>query len=221
MKTFKNIFFDLGGVLFNIDLMGALRNFRDLGMPLPPDFLDGGAKTLAGLPKDAHPFFQMIHAMDVGRMHREEFLSVMHTQCRPDVTDEEIIDAYCSMINVPVSRLKLMKELRKRYKVYLLSNIGDIHWDFVLRTTRALGHPMDDCFDRCFCSFELGVAKPDPAIFQRVIEESGVVPEESLYIDDFDDNITAGRAAGLLAYKIEGNTLEQHVEHLFGTDAEN
>lgn len=216
MKTYKNIFFDLGGVLFNIDLMGTLRRFCDLGMPLPADFLDGGTKTLAGLPKDTHPFFKMIHEVDLGHIRREEFLRIMHTQCRPDVTDEEILDAYCSMISVPVSRLQLMQRLRKDYKVYLLSNIGDVHWDYVLRTTREMGYPMDECFDHCFCSFQLGVSKPDPTIFQRVIAESGVDPAESLYIDDFDDNIAAGKAAGLLAYKIDGNTLEQHVQSLFG-----
>lgn len=214
MQEFKNIFFDLGGVLFNIDLKGALRNMKALGFPIPEDFLDS-SKTLAGLPKKTHPFFQLIHAMDRGEVHREEFLAVMRPQCRPEVTDEEIIEAYCSMISVPASRLALMQRLRSKYKVYLLSNIGDIHWDFVLRATRELGYPMDECFDHCFCSFELGVSKPDPAIFERVITESGVVPSETLYIDDFDDNIAAGKAAGLLAYKIDGNTLEQHVPELF------
>lgn len=216
MKTYKNIFFDLGGVLFNIDLMGTLRRFRDLGMPIPAEFLDGGTKTLAGLPKDTHPFFRMIHEVDLGYIRRDEFLHIMHTQCRPDVTDELILHAYCSMINVPVSRLQLMQQLRSEYKVYLLSNIGDVHWDHVLRTTREMGYPMDECFDHCFCSFQLGVSKPDPAIFQRVIAESGVEPGESLYIDDFDDNIAAGKEAGLLAYKIDGNTLEQHIGQLFG-----
>ena len=61
----------------------------------------------------------------------------------------------------------------------------------------------------------MGVAKPDPVIFERAIAESGVVPAETLYIDDFDANIEAGRRAGLLAYKIDGNTLEQHVPILF------
>lgn len=216
MQTFKNIFFDLGGVLFNIDLPRALTSLAALGVEVPVGKDDG--KPLSGLPVGEHPMFQLIKEVDLGHVRREQFLQIMHQACRPDVTDEQIIDAYCTMISVPASRLALAKRLREKYNVYLLSNIGDVHWDYVLRVTREAGYPMDECFDHCFCSFELGVSKPDPAIFQRVIEESGVVPGESLYIDDFDDNIKAGAEAGLLAYKIDGNTLEQHVATLFGEE---
>lgn len=218
MQTFKNIFFDLGGVLFNIDLPKTLRAFAELGVPVPISGDSG--EPLRGLPVGEHPMFQLISACDVGEVRQEKFLEIMHSMCRPDVTDQQILDAYCSMISVPASRLALMKRLRTKYKVYLLSNIGDVHWDYVLRTTRALGFPMDECFDHCFCSYQLGVAKPDPAIFHRVIEESGVVPGETLYIDDFDANIKAGAEAGLLAYQIDGNTLEQHIPTLFPDFAE-
>lgn len=217
MQQFKNIFFDLGGVLFNIDLPRALKALAALGVPVP--FKDDG-RPLNGLPVGEHPMFQLIKEVDLGHVRCEQFLEVMHQACRPDVSDQQIIDAYCTMITVPASRLALMKRLRSRYKVFLLSNIGDVHWDYVRRISRELGFPMDECFDHCFCSFELGVSKPDPAIFERVIKESGVVPGESLYIDDFDDNIKAGAEAGLLAYKIDGNTLEQHIPVLFPDFAE-
>lgn len=214
MPTFKNIFFDLGGVLFNIDLQRALNALAALGVAIPGRSEDP-SKPLSGLPVGDHPLFQLIHEVDLGHVRQPQFLATMHQVCRPDVTDQQILDAYCSMISVPVSRLALMKRLREKYNVYLLSNIGDVHWDYVLRVTRELGYPMDECFDHCYCSFQLGVSKPDPAIFQRVIADSGVNPTESLYIDDFDDNIVAGQAAGLLAYKIDGNTLEQHLPTLF------
>ena len=222
MQKFKNIFFDLGGVLFNIDLAHALTELAKLGVQVPMsldgDSTDSGQapKPLNGLPVGQHPMFELIRQVDLGRVRKAEFLRVMHEVCRPDVTDQQILDAYCSMISVPVSRLQLMQRLRQEYKVFLLSNIGDVHWEHVLRTTRDLGYPMDECFDHCYCSFELGVSKPDPAIFRRVIEDSGVAPGETLYIDDFDDNIRAGHEAGLLAYKIDGNTLEAHVGELFG-----
>lgn len=214
MQQFKNIFFDLGGVLFNIDLPRALTALAALGVPVPMQ-ADGSGRPLNGLPVGEHPMFQLIKEVDLGHVRREQFLATMHQVCRPGVSDQQIIDAYCTMITLPASRLALMKRLRSRYKVFLLSNIGDVHWDYVQRITRELGFPMDECFDHCFCSFELGVSKPDPTIFERVIKESGVVPSESLYIDDFDDNIAAGKAAGLLAYKIDGNTLEQHIPMLF------
>lgn len=215
MHPFKNIFFDLGGVLFNINLQRTLTEFAALGIPVPTRDNDS-EKPLTGLPVGDHPMFQLIREVDLGRVRKEQFLEIMHHLCRPDVNDQQILDAYCSMITVPASRLALIQELRKHYNVYLLSNIGDVHWEYVLRITHELGYPINSCFDHCFCSFQLGVSKPDPAIFQRVIAESGVNPSESLYIDDFDDNIAAGKAAGLIAYKIDGNTLEQHIPTLFG-----
>lgn len=214
MQAFKNIFFDLGGVLFDIDLQRALSAMAALGVQVPLRDEDP-SKPLSGLPVGEHPLFQLIHEVDLGHVRRGRFLEVMHSLCRLDVTDQEIIDAYCTMISVPVSRLALIKRLREKYNVYLLSNIGDVHWDYVLRVTRELGYPMDECFNHCYCSFELGVAKPDPAIFRRVIADSGVNPSESLYIDDFTDNIKAGKDAGLIAYLIMGNTLEEHIPTLF------
>ena len=195
MKDFKNIFFDLGGVLFNLNTRAAFRAFKALGMGIPDEIIADN-QPLNGMP-EGQEIVRLIHSMEI-----------VKRECRPGTTEAEILHAYNGMIEVPVTRLELLKRLRSKYKVYLLSNIGDLHWEAARNMAAAVGYPMEECFDHCFCSFEMGVAKPD-------IAESGVVPEETLYIDDFDANIEAGRRAGLLAYKIVGNTLEQHVPILF------
>ena len=213
MENFKNIFFDLGGVLFNLNTRAAFRAFKNLGMPIPEELITDNS-PLNALP-EGQALIKLIHRMDLGEVRAREFIETVRQQCRPGTTEEEILQAYNGMIDVPVGRLALLKRLRTKYRVYLLSNIGDLHWEAAQRMARELGFPMEDCFDHCFCSFEMGVAKPDPAIFERAIRESGVNPAETLYIDDYAANVEAGLAAGLLAYKIEGNTLELHIPRLF------
>ena len=213
MKDFKYIFFYLGGVLFNLNTRAAFRAFKELGMGIPDEIIADN-QPLNGLP-EGQAIVKLIHSMDLGKIRGPEFMEIVKNECRPGTTDAEILQAYNGMIEVPVARLQLLKRLRTKYKVYLLSNIGDLHWMAAQEKAVELGYSMDECFDHCFCSFEMGVAKPDPLIFERAIAESGVVPEETLYIDDFDANIEAGRRAGLMAYKIDGNTLEQHIPILF------
>ncbi len=213
MKNFKNIFFDLGGVLFNLNPRVAFRNLHELGIPMPTEMYDDD-KPLYTMPK-GHELLSLISEVDKGNVRAPQFIEIIKSYCKPGVTEQQIRDAYNSMLFVPASRLALLKRLRSKYKVFLLSNIGDIHWEEAKRQAAAAGYPMEDCFDYCFCSFELGVAKPDPAIFRRVIELSGVDPSESLYIDDFVENIKAGNDAGFIAYQIVGNTLEEHVPVLF------
>ncbi len=213
MAHFKNIFFDLGGVIFNLNTRAAFRAFKDLGMPIPENIIADNT-PLNGMP-EGQAIVKLIHRMDLGEIRAREFISIVLEQCRPGTTEEDILKAYNGMINVPAGRLELLCRLRSKYRVFLLSNIGDLHWQAAQDMARDLGYPMEKCFDHCFCSFELGVAKPDPAIFERAISMSGVNPAETLYIDDFDGNIESGKAAGLLAYKIDGNTLEQHIPVLF------
>lgn len=213
MKPFKNIFFDLGGVLFNLNTRAAFRAFKELGMAIPDEIIADN-QPLNGLP-EGQAIVKLIHSMDIGTVRAPQFMEIVRNECRPGTTDAEILRAYNGMIEVPVARLQLLKRLRTKYKVFLLSNIGDLHWEAARKMAASLGYAMEDCFDHCFCSYQMGVAKPDAAIFERAIAESGVDPAETLYIDDFDANIAAGRRAGLLAYKIEGNTLEQHIPLLF------
>ena len=87
--------------------------------------------------------------------------------------------------------LAAIRRLHGRYKLAVLSNApaGLAGW---LKDWGML-----DFFDVVFCSAEEGVAKPDPAAFQRVLEQLGVAPEEAVFIDDSIGHVEAARALGL------------------------
>lgn len=209
----RNIFFDLGGVLFNLNTRLALRKFAELGMPVPDEILSSNSPFNAG--PDGHPIFQLIHSVDLGEIYGPEFLRLVRMQCRPEVTDAQVLEAYNGLIDVPSSRLQLLAKLRERYQLFLVSNIGDLHWQAASEMADAKGYVLSELFEKCFLSYEMHIAKPDPAYFEYAIRESGVNPSETLYIDDSAVNISVGAQAGLQAYHIEPNNLEQHISTLF------
>ena len=79
----------------------------------------------------------------------------------------------------------------------LLSNTNPIGMNYCRKLFRARGYDVKEIFERLYLSYQMRVAKPDPAIFRKMIADSGIIPEETLYIDDSPANVEAGRTAGL------------------------
>ncbi len=208
---YKNIVFDLGGVIVDLKTRESVQKFVAMGMDMPEDLASG--KTVNGT-SEGGEFLKLIHAVDLGEINGDEFIEIVKSKCNPGTTSEQILEAYCTLIHMPESRVKLLLQLRKRFKVYLLSNVGDLHWKAACDASEAVGVTFSDCFDDMILSYKLHLAKPDPAIFQALIERTGIVPQETLYIDDLQANIDAGIKAGLAGYKIEPNRLEDYLEDL-------
>lgn len=197
----RNIFFDLGGVLFNLNTRLSLRRFAALGMDIPEEILSD-TKPFNASP-DGHFIFRLIHKVDLGELGGDEFISIVREHCHGGVTDAEVLAAYNEVVEVPLESLKLLDTLRHTYRLYVVSNIGDLHWERVCQLARQQGYDLEDTFTQCFLSFQMHLAKPDLAYFQEAIMQSGVVPSETLYIDDSLRNIEAGRCAGLQVQHIQ------------------
>ena len=204
MRDIRNIVFDLGGVIVDLDIQASIQAFSKI-MVRPVSTMEEAINSLRPL----------MHAMDVGEMSAETFIGIMKSQCHPDVTDGEIVGAFNRILRLPYHRLQWLKELKKHYRVYLLSNIGDIHWTETLRKSQELGVDFPSCFDETFLSYKLRLAKPDLRIYEKLIESTGIRPDETLYIDDLPDNIEAGRKMGLISKQITTNTLDTELPKLF------
>jgi len=207
----ENIIFDLGGVVVDLDIPSCIQAFAKLG--IVPQGITLEQLSRGGIPKDWE-MRELMHAMDVGKMSAREFVDLMLKAARPGTTAEDIVEAFDRIIRLPGHRLRWLKELRQNHRVYLLSNIGELHWNETCRQAQALGTPIEECFDEVFLSYRLRMVKPDPNIFQHLIRQTGIVPQETLYIDDLPDNIRAGEALGLQAYKIDCNKLEAETDKL-------
>src|SRR5436309_242564 len=87
---------------------------------------------------------------------------------------------------------RLIEEAPVRYR-FLLSNTNELHWSWITETYPHVFH----AFDRLLVSHECGCEKPDPEIYRRVFQETGLPPEQHLFIDDIEENVEGARAVGM------------------------
>ena len=181
-RGIKNLIIDFGGVLIDLDRQRCLENFRKLGLPDVEVMLDLYHQQ---------DFFQKY---EKGLITSAEFREVIRGKIGKPVTDAQIDDAWNSfLVSIPTFKLDLLLELRKKYVVYLLSNTNPIMWnDSIVRA--------EDFFEHIYLSYEMKMAKPDADIFQKVLDETGILPNETLFIDDSEANCRTAEALGISTY---------------------
>lgn len=130
----------------------------------------------------------------------EEFLAQMQQHVPEGVTHEQIIAAWNAMLlDFPLQRLQLLQQLRQHYNLYLLSNTNAIHleaFNRLLQESRGIPS-LGSFFDKAYYSHLMGHRKPDKESYLMVMEENGLLPEETLFIDDTLPNIEGAKAVGL------------------------
>ena len=193
----KNYIFDLAGVIINLDLERDTKALNYIGLP---DF-EGCIQQ----PEIAVPTLSYLN----GLMSEQDYCDTIRPLCREGISDEDILWAMDDVLDViPESRIQMLLELRKHHKVYLLSNIYDRGWQIATNAFRKHGVEPEDCFDQLFLSHEMQLAKPDPRIFQAVIDATGISPEETIFFDDSRSNIATAKSMGFQAHLAPMNKLE-------------
>lgn len=186
MESIKNIIFDFGGIIVDLDKQAAINAFKELGFHTE-DYISDYAQS------------GIFSALESGALSDKEFYDFVRRQATRPIGEEAIRSAWNRMLTgIPVRRMQAIKKLRGRYHTYMLSNTNRIHWDYSCRYL----FPRDtwtptDCFDRIFLSFEIHLTKPGKDIFRHVLKEACLRPEETLFIDDSASNCTAAQELGL------------------------
>lgn len=200
----RNLIFDLGGVLVSLDRKRCLDNFSSLlGFDDFGDYLNAYAQK---------GFFAKFENGDIGSA---QFRDEVRSRCRVDNVSDEMIDSTLDTFLTQVApyKVKLLLDLKEKYNLFLLSNVNPIAWKKCCELfLEAQGVDIEDVFEKLYLSFELNASKPGTAIYNKVIEDSGIVPAETLFIDDSAANIETGRQMGLnvLLYDVDSN-LEDEV----------
>jgi HAD superfamily hydrolase (TIGR01509 family) len=191
LTNIKNIIFDLGKVLLNLDFNASIEAFQKLG--LKTDVLDSKQTY-------SDPVF---YELEVGKISPKEFCNgVRRMLNNSGLTDMQIEDAWFAMIlNIPANRVKIVQKLAKNYNLYLFSNTNKIHMDRLYRAFKS-EHGIDfpSLFVKDYYSHEIHERKPDLSSYKKVIELSGINPEESLFIDDLEKNIIGAQQSGLKTF---------------------
>lgn len=187
----KNLIFDFGGVIADISRESAVNSFRSLGLAEADEMLDSYKQNGIFL------------ELESGRISADDFRQKLGVLCGRELTMHEVGKAWLGFFcgETDTARLEFLESLRGRYRMLLLSNTNY----FVMEWARSprfssLGQPLDHYMDHLYLSYEMKCVKPDREIFSRMIEHSGIVPGESLFIDDGPANAEAARQMGLEAF---------------------
>lgn len=191
MEGIKNIIFDLGNVLLNLDFNASIQAFRKLG--LADEVVDSGQAY-------SDPVFYELETGQVSaKGFRKRIRWILNNHA---VTDKQVDDAWCAMVlDIPPERVEVVQKLQENFNVYLFSNTNEIHIN-KLHAEFKKQHGIDfpSLFEKDFYSHEIGERKPDLSAYRKVIRLSGVQPEETLFVDDLERNIDAAREAGLKTF---------------------
>ena len=198
-NSITTLIFDFGGVIINLDLPQCIENLKKLGVESIESYLSNfGQKEF---------FLQF----EKGVIGIPEFRNEIRKLSNRTLTDAEIDAAWCSfLVDIPAERLVLLKKLRSNYKLLLLSNSNPLHVDVsAAKALEGTGKTIRDYFDKCYFSYEMGLTKPDPAIFDAILADAGLEVTECLFLDDGPKNIEAAKRLGIQTYFVtQGENLD-------------
>ena len=192
-----NLLFDFGGVLVDLDKSRCIDAFDAVGFDIRPCL---GTYAQAGI----------FSKLERGLVSVPEFCNELRKLSgKPDLTDETIVEAWQKyLVDVPEERLEMLLKAKQHYPLYILSNTNVVHWDMArYGYFQYKGLQVEDFFEKVFLSYELGVEKPAPAIFDAVVEGIGCAPEEILFFDDCEANCEGARTCGLQSLLAPANSL--------------
>lgn len=184
----KNLLFDLGGVIIDIERERCVRAFEALGLEQADSYFGDYAQT--GV------FMQI----EDGSINEDQFHNYLRHRLPSGTTNAQIDEAFQRFIvGIPIHRLQALRRLREQgYKIYLISNTNPIMWNGIIDSEfRKEGLTREDYFDGMITSFEAKSAKPDTEIFLKLHQKYHIRPAETLFFDDSRANTEAGRSLGL------------------------
>ncbi|HKL38249.1 MAG TPA: HAD family phosphatase [Bacteroidales bacterium] len=195
----SNIIFDLGGVILNIDPYKTVAAMRELG-------IDNFDAVYAHLKQT-----RTLDDLEKGLITQRKFLDQIKQDSSQALTDDQILKAWNALLlDFPEDRIRLLQHLKAntRYRTYLLSNTNIIHYRVY---TRALQEQhgimgLESLFDKAYFSHELHMRKPEPEIYEYVLNDAQMDPEQTLFIDDSDVNIEAARKLGVNCFHLKRPT---------------
>lgn len=190
MKSIKNIdflLFDLGNVIINIDYEFTINQLNKL---LPQEKTQ---LTTAFFPSKFHKQYER------GLISTPEFRSEIRNHFMEDWSDDQIDNIWNSLLkDIPEERIDLIKKLRTRFGLAVLSNTNELHiqrLDEILLTQFEVPslHPL---FDQVYFSHELQMAKPDVEIYEEVAKRLNTAPQKILFFDDLAENLMGAQKVG-------------------------
>lgn len=184
----KNLIFDFGDVFLNLDKQGAMKNALK-------------QFKIEHLTDDMVTMNQLYEKGKVSTMQLIEF----YLEYFPFLEKQDIVDIWnYILIDFPIYKMKFLKELRSKqnFKLILLSNTNELHMDWV-KSNVSFYEAFKSQFHNFYLSHEIHLRKPDTEIFEFVLTENQMIPEETLFIDDTKENTDAAAKLNIKTWNID------------------
>ena len=174
----KNIIFDFGDIFINLDKQATYNELAKLGVS-----------------EISEEMMKVYHQYEMGLISTDEFVGFFHKQFQ--ISKEDLIRSWNAiLLDFPLQRLEFLKELEasKKYRLFLLSNTNDLHISWIQNDWGMdLYNEFKNCFEQFCLSHEINLRKPNADIYQFVLNENNLVAEETLFIDDTEENTEAAK----------------------------
>ena len=195
-KPLKNILFDMGNVLFSIDYKKTEDAFVALGYG---NFSEMYSQFTAD---------DLFEKLETGNISTDEFYTKMIAAHTKEINEEQITTAWNGMLlHWRMESLAFLKTLAKDYNLYLLSNTNEIHLTAVnnLLLQQTGKESIDDLFTKAYYSHKINFRKPNKDVYEFIAKDAGIDPEETLFIDDLENNIEAAAQVGYKTHLLLAN----------------
>ena len=186
----KNIIFDFGGVVININYeltrqaieKAGINNFNEIYTQFQQDHLFDEFETGR---LDSDTFFERIYKLAGGKAD----MQTLH-------------DAWNAMLlDFPTENFNLLHKVKSNYRTFLLSNTNEAHLSYYsgrLKSWYGIDN-MDSLFEKTYYSCRMGMRKPEVEIFQQLVNENHLDKQVTLFIDDSPQHVEGAGRAGLNA----------------------
>jgi glucose-1-phosphatase len=185
----RNIIFDLGVVLLDLDFKATQNAFETLGF--------ANHSALFG----KYSGSQFFHDFEEGKVTPEQFYEEIRNFAKlPQLSNEQIQTAWNAMLlTIPIHRVEYLQNLARQYKLFLFSNTNAIHYQSFTQTFNKQFPQLsfNTLFYKPYFSHTLGARKPKVSSYQLLLQKENLVASQTLFIDDGEANIEGAAAAGL------------------------
>jgi len=201
---FNAIIFDLGGVILNIDYSKTINAFNKLGVTNFDELYTQAKQN------------NVFDDFEIGKISDDEFRNYIRTVSKVDLTNSQIDSAWNAMLlDLPVIRVELLKELNKKHQIYLYSNTNSIHlkaFREIIKTEHNNELLLESLFIETYYSHELGMRKPNQNGFKKIVNDHKLEIESTLFIDDSEQHIGGAKKLGLQTVWLKDKTIEELFE---------
>jgi putative hydrolase of the HAD superfamily len=200
-NSIKNIIFDWGGVITNIDYQKTVDAFAALGID------------------NFRVYYSQLHQNDLfiqyetGKITTEVLRQQLQKDLKPGTTDQQIDEAWCAMLlDTPLKNLEMLKAFSKKFRIFLLSNTNEIHADYYnafLKETTGIDYPA--LFEKVYYSHVIGRRKPNADIFELVLSDNKLLAHETLFIDDTEMHVDTASDFSINAFYLNNGLSLQDI----------